>query len=133
MITSLFVNLSIKDKDASKAFFTALGMSFNATFESENSCCLIINQNIFAMLLEENRFKDFTDKQICNTTTTTEVLLALQVESKQEVDEMMKKVVKAGGKDAQRVEEFEYMYSRSFEDIDGHIWELFWMQKSESI
>lgn len=132
MITSLFLNLPIHNKVASKIFFEALGMTFNSNFEDETACCLIIAKGIYAMLLEEKHFKDFTEKEICNTKTTTEVLLALQVENKEQVDEMMKKVVTAGGKDLEKMQEMDFMYSRDFEDIDGHIWEVFYMSESHS-
>lgn len=130
MIKSLFVNLAIKNKNASKAFFESLGMTFNSKYEDETGCCLVITDTIYAMLLEEKKFKGFTDKEICDTTKSTEVLLALQVESKEEVDAMMEKIVAAGGKDIHKVQEFDFMYGRDFEDLDGHIWEVFWMKDS---
>lgn len=130
MIKSLFVNLPIKNKNASKAFFESLGMSFNSNYEDDKACSLIIADNIYAMLLEEKRFKEFTHKDICDTAKATEVLLALQVESKEEVDAIIEKVVAAGGKDIEKVQELDFMFSRDFEDLDGHIWEVFWMKNS---
>lgn len=130
MITSLFVNLPIKNKNASKAFFEALGMSFNSNFEDETSCCLVITNGIYVMLLEEKKFKSFTDKEICDTSTSTEVFLPLQVESKEEVDELMQKAIEAGGKDLEKVQELDFMYGRDFEDPDGHTWGVFWMKQS---
>lgn len=132
MIKQIFVNLPVKDLSKSIDFFKKLGFSFNAEFTDENATCMIIGDNIFAMLLVEKFFKEFLrNKEISDATKTTEVLLALSVEGREKVDEMMKKVVAAGGKEAREAQDYGWMYARAFEDIDGHIWEVFFMDESK--
>ena len=130
MIKQIFVNLPVKDLKKTIAFFTKLGFTFNPQFTDENATCMIIGENIFAMLLIEKFFKSFTIKTICDTATSTEVFLALSVENRAKVDEMMRKVVEAGGKEAREPQDYGWMYVRDFEDINGHIWEVFFMDES---
>lgn len=97
MATKIFVNLPVKDLQKSITFFTKLGFSFNPQFTDDKATCMIIGENIFAMLLVEERFKDFTKKEICDAKKNTEVLIALDAESREKVDEMVKNAVDAGG------------------------------------
>lgn len=97
MATKIFVNLPVKDLNRSVEFFKKLGFTFNQKFTDDTATCMIISDNIFAMLLKEERFKDFTKKQIADASKTTEALLALDAESKEQVDELVKKAVNAGG------------------------------------
>lgn len=127
MPTSIFVNLPVKDLNASKEFFLKLGYSFNPQFTDETAGSLVIADNIYAMLLTHEKFAQFTKKDIADATKTTEVLIALSLDSKAEVDAMMEKVIAAGGKEARDTEDHGFMYGRAFEDLDGHIWEIFWM------
>lgn len=128
MATNIFVNLPIKDLEKSKEFFTKLGYSFNQQFTDEKAGCLVISENIYAMLITEPFFKSFIpNKEISDTSKTKEVLLALSTDSRQEVDNVAEKAIAAGGKNFRNPEDHGFMYARSFEDLDGHVWEVFWM------
>ncbi|MGH9979237.1 MAG: VOC family protein, partial [Nitrososphaeraceae archaeon] len=111
-------------------FFTKLGFNFNPQFTDENATCMIVGENIFVMLLVEKFFKSFTKKEVCDTTKNTEAILALSAESKEEVDQMMVKALGAGGSEPREKQDHGWMYGRSFEDVDGHLWELFFMEES---
>lgn len=127
MPKQIFVNLPVKNLDRSMDFFSALGFDFNAQFTNEDAACMMIAENIYAMLLTEPMFKGFTPKEIADATKTTEVLTALMVDSRGDVDEMMGNALKAGGIEVRDPQEHGFMYGRSFSDPDGHIWEVFWM------
>ena len=131
MAKQIFVNLPVKDLNKTIKFFTKLGFKFNPKFTDENATCMIIGKNIFVMLLVERFFKTFIKKEIANTSKTTEVLLALTAESREEVDEMISKVIGAGGKETREAQDHGWMYGRAFEDLDGHIWEIFYMDESK--
>jgi len=130
LVSQIFVNLPVKDLNKTKAFFTKLGFKFNQQFTDENSTCLIIGENIFAMLLVEKFYKTFTKKEICDTEKSTETILAMRVESKEEVDALTKKALEAGGLEPRDPQDHGWMYARSFQDIDGHLWEVFFMDVS---
>lgn len=123
----IFVNLPVKNLETTKAFFGRLGYSCNPRFSDENAACLVISDTIFAMLLTESRFKDFTKKEIADTSRATEVILALSAESREKVDEVADIALASGGSPAGEAMDFGHMYSRSFQDPDGHIWEVMWM------
>lgn len=127
MSTQIFVNLPVRNLDHSKKFFTGLGFSFNPQFTDSKAACLVISDDIYAMLLKHTFFKSFTDKQITDTAVSNEVILALSADSRIKVDEMMEKAIKAGGKEARQPQDLGFMYGRSFADPDGHLWEVFWM------
>jgi predicted lactoylglutathione lyase len=126
----IFVNLPIKDLKKSVDFFSKIGFEFNAQFTNENSTCMIISENIFVMLLEEDFFKTFTKKEISDATKSTEVILGLSAESREQVDELVNKALAAGGKASNEPIDHGFMYGWSFQDIDGHLWELFYMDES---
>lgn len=130
MATKIFVNLPVKNLQQSIDFFTKLGFSFNPQFTDESATCMIISDNIFAMLLVEERFKEFTKKQICDARQSTEVLLALDVESREKVDEMIQKAVAAGGTTYAEPLDHGWMYIHSFADLDGHQWEMAYMDET---
>jgi predicted lactoylglutathione lyase len=130
MASKIFINLAVKDLKKSIDFFTKLGFSFNPQFTDEQATCMIIAENIFAMLVTEQRFKDFTKKEICNANKNTEVLLAMDAESKEKVDEMVKNAVDAGGTIYMEPQDHGWMYGHSFADLDGHQWEIFYMDES---
>ncbi|MFB4424643.1 VOC family protein [Streptomyces sp. QL37] len=123
----IFVNLPVKDLGTTKNFFSKLGFGFNPQFSDESTACLVISDTIFAMLISEPRFKDFTKKEIADASRTTEVLLALSAESREKVDEMADAALAAGGSPANETQDMGFMYGRSFQDPDGHIWEVIWM------
>lgn len=127
MATKIFINLPVKDLNKSIEFFTKLGFTFNLEFTDETATCMIIGENIFAMLLTEKRYKDFTKKQIADATKTSEVLICIDSESKQEVDEMVSKALQYGGTPGINKQDYGWMYSDSFDDPDGHTWEIMWM------
>ena len=130
MVKQIFVNLPVKDLKKTIKFFTELGFTFNPQFTNENATCMIIGENIFAMLLVEKFFKTFIKKELCDARKSTEVLLALSVESRAKVDEMIQKAVDAGGREPNAPQDHGWTYVRDFEDINGHIWEVFFMDES---
>jgi uncharacterized protein len=128
MATSIFINLPVKDLEKTKEFFLKLGYTYNKQFTDEKAAALVISENIYAMLITEPFFKTFIpDKEIADTGKTKEVLIALSADSKQQVDELVEKAIAAGGKKFRDPEDHGFMYARSFEDLDGHVWEVFWM------
>jgi predicted lactoylglutathione lyase len=127
MHNQIFVNLPVKDLQKSIAFFTELGYTFNPQFTDTNATCMILGENMFAMLLVEPMFQTFTKKPLADAKRTTEVLVALSVESREKIDEMMQKAVQAGGSIYRDADDHGWMYSQSFADLDGHQWELLWM------
>ena len=132
MSTQIFVNLPVKDLEKSKKFFKKLGYTFNPQFTDKNAACLVISDEIYVMLLVKKFFKSFLRKrELVNAKKSTEAILALSAESKKEVDALLKKAIAAGGKIHRPTEEQGSMYGRSFEDLDGHIWEVFWMDLSQ--
>lgn len=130
MNTKIFVNLSVKDLNKSIEFFTKLGFRFNPQFTDENATCMIVGEDIFVMLLVEKFFKTFTKKEICDATKNTEVIVALSAESRERVDQMISKATEAGGWESREPQDHGWMYGRSFEDIDGHQWEIIYMDES---
>lgn len=130
MASQIFVNLPVSNIDASRDFFTHLGFEFNARFSNDDTLCMIVGDNIFVMLLAERRFAEFTRKPICNAHEHTEVLVALDAESREEVDEMVRKAVEAGGTLYSEPQDHGFMYFHSFADLDGHQWELGFMDMS---
>ncbi|HVH95670.1 MAG TPA: VOC family protein, partial [Bacillus sp. (in: firmicutes)] len=127
MATQIFVNLPVKDLNKAIEFFTKLDFKFNTQFTDENATCMIVGENIFVMLLVEKFFKTFTKKEICDTIKNTEVMVALSTDSKEKVDEMINKAIESGGNESREPQNHGWMYGRSFEDIDGHIWEIIYM------
>ena len=127
MNKQIFVNLAVKDLEKSKAFFAALGYTFNEQFTDQNAACMVISENIYAMLLVKDFFKTFTSKQIADAHEVTEVLNCLSCESREEVDSLVAKAVAAGGKAPREPQDHGFMYAHGFEDLDGHIWELAYM------
>lgn len=124
----LFVNLSVKDLEASKAFFAKLGFTFDPKFTDENAACMIVAENAaYFMLLTEAFFARFSTRAICDRATHTEALYALMGGSRDDVDRMVETALEAGGKAAMPPQDLGFMYSRSFYDLDGHHWEVGWM------
>jgi uncharacterized protein len=123
----MFVNLAVQDLAKSKDFFSALGFRFNPTFTDDKAACMIVNAEAFVMLLTQPFFKTFTKRAICDTSQSTEGLLALSCESRDEVDATVKKAIAAGGRHAMEPQDNGFMYDWSFYDLDGHHWEVFWM------
>ena len=129
MIDKIFVNLPVKDLQKTMSFWKHLGFTFNPEFTDDKAACLIIGENIFAMLLLEKFFKTFTKKEISDAKKSIEVLLALHTESRAKVDEMVKKAVEAGGSLYREPDDHGWMYAQSFAEPDGHQWEIFFMDE----
>ena len=127
MHDQLFVNLPIKDLPRSVAFFEKLGYTFNPQFTDENATCMILGENLFAMLLVESYFRTFIDKDVSDARRATEVLLAVPVASREAVDALLEKALAAGAKEPRPAQDHGFMYQRSYDDLDGHTWEVFHM------
>ncbi len=125
MTKQIFVNLPVKNLNHSVEFFTKLGFTFNPQFTDENATCMIVGENIFVMLLVEKFFKTFIPKQeISDARRSTEVLIAIDAESRAEVDALVDKALKAGATKYREADDHGWMYSKSFADLDGHQWEI---------
>ena len=127
MATKIFVNLPVSDLKKSMEFFSRLGYTFNKQFTDETAACMVISDDIYAMLLTHAKFKEFTPKAICDATKNTEVLVCLSCESRKHVDEIVGKALAAGGSTYKAAMDYGFMYGHGFQDLDGHIWEHMWM------
>jgi uncharacterized protein len=125
--TKIFVNLPVKDLKKSIEFFTELGFKFNPQFTDETATCMVVSDDIFVMLLTEARFREFTPKAVCDATKSTEVLVALSYESRDAVNDVVRKALAAGGTTYAEPKDLGFMYQHGFQDPDGHIWEVFYM------
>ncbi|MFI0964595.1 VOC family protein [Streptomyces sp. NPDC021080] len=123
----IFVNLPVSDVAASRKFFTELGYSINPQFSTDDCACVVISDTIIAMLLGKQRYADFTKKEIADATKTSEVLLCLSAESREKVDELVDAAIAAGGSGTGEAQDQGFMYGRAFDDLDGHTWEVMWM------
>jgi predicted lactoylglutathione lyase len=123
----MFVNLPVRDLARSVAFFTDLGFEFEPKFTDENATCMIVGADAFVMLLVEPFFRTFTPREICDTASHCEGLFAISVDSRAEVDRVMETAVAGGATPATDPQDHGFMVQRSFFDLDGHHWEVFWM------
>jgi len=130
MIRSLFVNLPVADVPRTQAFFSALGFAFNPRFSNEQAVCMVVNENISCMLLQRPFFQGFTQLPVADARVATEVLLALQVGSRAEVHELVAKAVAAGATTPNAVQDMGFMLQHGFADLDGHQWEVFYMDEA---
>ena len=127
MSRMIFVNLPVRDLPKTKDFFSALGFTYNQQFTDDKAACMIVSDQAFVMLLSEPFFRGFTKNQICDTSTHTEAIFALSCESKVEVDQIVRKAIDAGGRHALDPVDHGFMYNWSFYDLDGHHWDVLWM------
>lgn len=127
MSRNIFVNLPVKDLDRSKTFFEALGHSINPQFTDETAACVVVSDTIYVMLLTHAKYRDFTKKDIADTAKTSAALICLSTESRAAVDAEVDKAVKAGATETRPAEDHGFMYLRAFDDLDGHAWEIMWM------
>jgi predicted lactoylglutathione lyase len=125
--TNIFVNLPVKDLGKSMDFFKKFGFGFNAQFTDHTAACMIVSDNAYVMLLTQAKFKEFAPKAISDATKSTEVLVALACENRGKVDEQVGKAVAAGGSTYSKPKDYGFMYGHGFQDLDGHVWELFYM------
>ena len=123
----IFLNIAVRDLAASKAFFEELGFEFNPTFTNDEAACMVISEQAFAMLHSPGSFERFTVRPTADPTKSTEVILAVSADSREEVDALADKALQAGGSAARDAEDYGFMYQRSFHDPDGHLWEVAWM------
>lgn len=127
MAKQLFVNLPVKDLPRSVAFFSDLGFTFNPSFTDENATCMIVNDHACVMLLVEKYFRSFITKDVASTVTGAETIVSYSVDSREEVDRAASTALTSGGAPSGEALDHGFMYTRSFQDPDGHLWEVFWM------
>lgn len=123
----IFVNLPVEDVAATRAFFGGLGFEFNDQFCDENTACMVINDSAWIMLLEKDRFRDFIADDICDTSTSREVLTCISADSREDVDSLVDAAIAAGGTKWMDPQDHGFMYGRAFRDLDNHVWEVMWM------
>ncbi len=131
MATKVFINLPVKDLEKSKAFFHGLGYSFNPQFSDEKAACMIVSDSIFVQLLKEDYFKTFTKKEVSDAKKSTEVLIALDAGSREEVQQILAKAKKLGATIYAEPADHGWMYQHSFADLDGHQWEFGYMDMTQ--
>jgi predicted lactoylglutathione lyase len=127
MSTKVFVNLPVKDLKKSMSFYDALGFKNNPAFTDDTGACMVVSEEIYVMVLTEAKFKPFTPKPIADATKSTEMLVALSRDSRDAVDDMVRKAKSSGGSTYAEPKDYGFMYQHGFQDPDGHIWEVFWM------
>lgn len=130
MNRQIFLNLPVSDLEKSIAFFKALGFSQNAEFSGDGAACIVVSDNIFVMLGTHTKFREFTPKEVCDTSKAVEVLISLSCSSREEVDALVAKAIAAGGTTYDKAEDFGFMYTHSFVDLDGHGWGLLHMSET---
>ena len=130
MSKKVFINLPVKDLGKSRRFFESLGYSFNPKFSNDNGACMVVSEQIFVMLLTEKFFATFITKKIADAHKATEVLVCLNENSRAAVDAHVEKAVQAGASEAREPQDHGFMYGRSFHDLDGHAWEIVWMDEA---
>jgi uncharacterized protein len=127
----IFVNLAVKDMNRSKEFFTKLGFEFNPQFTNDQGACMVISEDAYVMLLVEPFFQTFTQRPLCDAALQTEAINGLSCSSRAEVDSLYERALAAGGAPCQAPRDYGFMYSRSFYDVDGHHWEVIWMDPAQ--
>ncbi|APR38229.1 VOC family protein [Paraburkholderia sp. SOS3] len=127
MHKQIYLNIAVDDLERSKSFFASLGFTFEPKFTDQNAACMIVGENIFTMLLTKPFFGNFTTKPLADASKSTEALICLSCESRAEVDGLVAKALAAGGSVPRKPQDYGFMYSHGFEDLDGHIWELAYM------
>jgi predicted lactoylglutathione lyase len=123
----IFLNIAVRDLGVSKSFFEGLGFEFNPAFTNDDAACMVISQQAYAMLHTPGSFERFTLRPTADPTQSTEVILAISADSREEVDALADKALQIGGSPARDAEDYGFMYQRSFQDPDGHLWEVAWM------
>jgi predicted lactoylglutathione lyase len=131
MDTMIFVNLPVEDLQRSTAFYTGLGYQMNPQFSDENATSVVISDTIHLMLLTKPFFSTFTNRPVADAKAQTEVILALSADSKEGVDDLLSKALASGGQEPREPQDMGFMYSRTFQDPDGHIWETMYMDMSQ--
>lgn len=129
MATKIYVNLPVKDLQRSVRFFQTMGFGFNAQLSDETAACMAISDDIFAMLLTEAKFREVARRPVADTSRMTEVLTSLSVESRKRVNQLVERALAQGGREMREPEDHGFMFGRSFSDLDGHIWEIVYMDQ----
>jgi predicted lactoylglutathione lyase len=127
MARMIFPNLAVKDLERSKAFFGELGFEFDPRFTDDTATAMVVSEQAVVMLLQEEKFKEFTTKELVDPTKQAEVIIAFSADSREDVDSFADKALAAGGSPANEPMDLDFMYARSFDDPDGHTWEIVWM------
>jgi len=123
----IFVNLPVRDLEASRTFFAALGYTFNPQFTNQDAACMVISDSIFVMLLVEPFFQGFTPRPLCDARSHTEVITCLSAPSRAALDALVDKALAAGASEPMPARDYGFMYQRGFQDLDGHLWEIAYM------
>lgn len=131
MAKKIFINLPVADLQKAMAFYTAVGFTNNPQFTDETAACMVLSEEIYVMLLTHPKFKQFIKKDIADSFKTASVINSISVDSNEEVNGMIEKALKAGGKESSEAKDYGFMQQRSFEDLDGHLWEVFYMDMSK--
>lgn len=131
MSKKIFINLPVADLQKAMDFYTAIGFTNNPQFTDATAACMVLTDEIYVMLLTHPKFKEFTKKEIGNTANTTSVINSLSVDSNDEVNTMIENALKAGGKEPNEAKDYGFMQQRSFEDLDGHHWEVLYMDMTK--
>ena len=127
MATKLFLNIPVKNIERTNAFFTTLGFQFNPAFSDEKATCMILSDDGYVMLLQEEFFKGFTPKPIADAHQTAQAIIGISADSREGVDALYDKAIAMGATESKEAYDYGFMYGHSFNDLDGHIWEVFWM------
>jgi predicted lactoylglutathione lyase len=130
MTTSIYINLAVSNLERTNNFFQELGFSFNPKFSNEQASCMVLNDKAAVMLLNEAFFRSFTKNEIADAHRTTEVLLAIDQPDKNSVNVFVDKAISLGAKENRDPQDHGFMFARSFHDLDGHIWEVLWMDEA---
>ena len=131
MATKIFINLPVTDLKKSMDFYTQIGFTNNPQFTDETAACMVLSEEIFVMLLTHAKFSGFTKKKIADSKTTASVINSLSVDSNDAVNAMVSKAVAAGGTEPSEAKDYGFMQQRSFEDLDGHLWEVLYMDTTK--
>ncbi|MDM5297325.1 VOC family protein [Bacillus pumilus] len=129
----MYINLPVKHVNESRVFFEQLGFEFRQQYTNDQAACLVINDTFTVMLLAQKHFQSISEKQIVDARQASEMILSLQVNTREEVDELVEKAIAAGGSPFKEKQDHELMYGWSFQDLDGHLWEVFYMDESRSV
>lgn len=133
MAAKIFINLPVKDLDKTTDFFVNLDFRFDSLMTDDNATCMIVEDNIFVMFLTDKFFKTFTHKEVADTTKTTEVILSLSVDTKEEVNAFIEKAVLLGATTPNPPQDHGFMYQWGFQDLDGHLWEIIYMDPNATM
>ncbi|MFK9090855.1 VOC family protein [Bacillus salipaludis] len=127
---NIFINLPVKNLNKSTNFFRELGFEFNSQFSDEMTACMIISDNIYVLIMVEERFKGFSKKEIADTSTSAEAIFCISAESRDQVDELVNKALAYGGKPSNDPQDHGFMYGWGFQDLDGHLWEVAYLDEN---